>query len=131
MESHRRPQGHPGVVGTSALLHHGGEDGREARGRLAVHLPGEGGEEHAFRGSYWEVQAPERLVFTFEYEGMPGHVDVETPTLEELPGGGTRMTVRAVFDSIEERDGMLKWGMESGAAETCDRLEAYLRKARR
>ena len=36
------------------------------------------GSETAFRGTYREVTAPERIVQTFEWEGMPGHVSVET-----------------------------------------------------
>ena len=65
---------------------------------------------------------PERLVYTFEYEGMPGHILVETVTFEEHDGK-TTVTSTAVFDSVEDRDGMLESGMESGAIESWDRLE--------
>ncbi|MDQ3808698.1 MAG: SRPBCC family protein [Chloroflexota bacterium] len=84
------------------------------------------GSEYGFRGEVREVQPPERIVQTFEYEGMPGHVSVETLVLEDL-GGRTRMTVTSVFDSVEDRDGMLQSGMERGASESYDRLAAYLR----
>jgi uncharacterized protein YndB with AHSA1/START domain len=86
---------------------------------------GPGGEEHGFHGEFREILRPERIVWTFEYEGMPGHVSVETLTLEEHDG---KTTVRAtsVLDTIEDRDGMLESGMESGAAESYDRLDAYL-----
>lgn len=86
---------------------------------------GPGGEEHGFRGEFREIVRPERLVWTFEYEGMPGHVSVDTLTLEERDGK-TTLTATSVFDSIEDRDGMLQSGMESGAAETWDRLDEYL-----
>ena len=36
------------------------------------------------------------------------------------------VTATSVFDSVEDRDGMLGSGMESGAAETYDRLDEYL-----
>ena len=39
---------------------------------------------HGFEGRYREVTAPERVVQTFEWDGMPGHVAVETMTLEDL-----------------------------------------------
>lgn len=83
------------------------------------------GEEHGFRGEFREILRPERIVWTFEYEGMPGHVSVETLTLEEHDG---KTTVRAtsVLDTVEVRDGMLESGMESGAAESYDRLDEYL-----
>jgi hypothetical protein len=35
-----------------------------------------------------------------------------------------------VFDSTEERNGMLESGMEGGAAETMDRLDEYLESMR-
>jgi uncharacterized protein YndB with AHSA1/START domain/uncharacterized protein YbaA (DUF1428 family) len=78
-----------------------------------------------FRGTYREVTAPERIVQTFEWEGMPGHVSVETATLEDL-GERTRLTTVSVFHTTEERDGMLASGMERGMRETYARLDELL-----
>lgn len=89
------------------------------------------GTEYAFRGVYHEVAAPERLVYTFEFEPMPGHVLLETIRFEERPDGTTRMVDLSVFQSVADRDGMLASGMESGAAESMDRLEALLDRVRR
>jgi uncharacterized protein YndB with AHSA1/START domain len=88
------------------------------------------GNAYAFHGVYHEVLAPERLIRTFEFEGLPetGHVSLETLTLEELPGGRTRLTAHSVFQSVADRDGMLQSGMEAGARETYDRLTALLTK---
>jgi uncharacterized protein YndB with AHSA1/START domain len=72
-----------------------------------------------------KIVRPEKIVWTFEFEGMPGHVSVDTLTLEEQDGK-TRLTATSVFDSVEDRDGMLNSGMEEGAAETWDRLAEYL-----
>lgn len=83
------------------------------------------GEEHAFYGEYRDIVRPERIVWTFEWGGMPGHVSVETLTLEEQDGK-TRLTARSVFDTVEDRDGMLATGAAEGAAETWDRLDEYL-----
>jgi uncharacterized protein YndB with AHSA1/START domain len=83
------------------------------------------GEEHGFRGEYREIVRPERIVWTFEWEGLPGHISVDTLTLEEHDGK-TTLTATSVFDTVEDRDGMLKSGMAEGAAETFDRLEEYL-----
>ena len=71
------------------------------------------------------VVPPERVVQTFEFEPMAGHISVETMTLEEVDGK-TKMTTTSVFDSVEDRDGMLNSGMESGASETHERLEELL-----
>ncbi len=85
------------------------------------------GTEHGFRGEYRAVEPPSRLTYTFEYEGMPGHICVETLTFEES-GGVTTLTSNSVYDSKDDRDGMLSSGMESGATELMDRLEELLRK---
>ena len=85
-----------------------------------------GGEEYAFRGEYREIVPPERIVWTFEYEGAPGHVSVDTLTLSEHEGK-TTLTATSVYDSIESRDAVLQSGMERGAAQTYDRLEELLR----
>ena len=84
-----------------------------------------GGHEEGFHGEYREIAPPERMVQTFEWEGLPGHVSVETMTLEDL-GGQTRMTVTSTFDTVEDRDGTIDSGMEDGARESWDRLAALL-----
>ncbi len=56
---------------------------------------------------------------------MPGHVLLETIVLEDQDGK-TLMTDSSVFQSVGDRDGMLQSGMETGAAESLDRLEQYL-----
>ena len=83
------------------------------------------GSETGFRGTYREVTPPERIVQTFEWEGMPGHVVVETATFEDL-GGRTKVTATSLFHTSEERDGMLASGMERGLTETHDRLAELL-----
>jgi uncharacterized protein YndB with AHSA1/START domain len=83
------------------------------------------GNEFAFHGVYHEILAPERIVDTFEFEGMPGHVSLETCTLEDI-GGKTKMTTKSVYQSVDDRDGALKSGMEEGVLETMDRLAELL-----
>jgi uncharacterized protein YndB with AHSA1/START domain len=89
------------------------------------------GNEYAFHGVYHELKAPERIVATFEFEGAPGHVSLETLTLEEI-GGRTLLTNTSVFPSAADRDAMMQQGMEEGAVETMDRLgELLMRGAER
>lgn len=91
-----------------------------------VHTTPDGEEQHGFRGTYREISPPDRLVQTFEWEGMPGHVIVETATLEDLGDGRTKLRTVSLFHTTEERDGMLHSGMEKGMTETHDRLEELL-----
>ena len=83
------------------------------------------GTEYAFHGAYLEVDPPGRLVYTFEYEGMPGDVMVETAVFEEVDGK-TMMTVTDLFPSKEARDASLAAGMEAGARESMDRFARLL-----
>jgi uncharacterized protein YndB with AHSA1/START domain len=84
------------------------------------------GNEYGFRGVYHDVVAPERLVYTFEWEGMPGHILLETVTFEER-NGKTTVTDSSVFQTVEDRDGMLQSGMEGGAEESWDRIDDLLK----
>ena len=91
-----------------------------------LHRGPDGLEEHGFRGEYREIVPPERIVWTFEWEGMPGHISVDTLTLEDIGGGRTKLTAHSLFDSVEDRDGMVQSGMEEGASETYDRLAEFV-----
>ena len=88
------------------------------------------GNEYAFHGVYHDVAPPERLVQTFEFEGMPGHVLLETVTFEER-NGGTMLTDISVFQTVEDRDGMIASGMKEGGIETMDRLAELLAPPRK
>lgn len=83
------------------------------------------GNEYGFHGVHHEVTAPSRMVRTFEFEGMPGHVLLETVTFEDV-GGRTKIVAQSVFQSIEARDGMVQSGAESGAVESWNRLASLL-----
>lgn len=84
--------------------------------------------EYAFHGVYHDVTAPERVVQTFEFEGVPGHVALETALFEELPDGRTQYTGVSVFQSVEDRDGMAATDMEEGMRESYNRLDQLLEK---
>lgn len=86
---------------------------------------GPDGTEYAFHGEYKEVVPPSKLVSTFEFEGMPGHVVTDSTTFEE-EDGKTTVTVLSLFATVEDRDGMIASGMEVGANESWDRLEELL-----
>ena len=80
----------------------------------------------AFRGTFRAIEAPERIEQTFEWEGMPGHVVVETATFEDLGDGRTKVSTHSRFDTKDERDGMLASGMEIGMGESYERLDELL-----
>jgi uncharacterized protein YndB with AHSA1/START domain len=81
---------------------------------------------HGFEGRYREVVPQKRVVQTFEWDGMPGHVAVETMTLEDLGDGRTRVVTTSLFHTTEERDGMLMSGMEQGLNQSYAALDRVL-----
>ena len=85
------------------------------------------GNEFAFHGTFHEM-SEELMIQTFEFEGLPerGHVSLDTMRLEALPGNRTRATIHSVFQSVEDRDGMVQAGMEKGVREGYERLDDVL-----
>ena len=81
---------------------------------------------NGFEGRYREVTPPERLVQTFEWDGMPGYVSVTTTTFEDLGAGRTRVVTHVLFHTPEERDGMLNAGMKQGLDESYAALDRVL-----
>ena len=82
----------------------------------------------AFNGAIHEVTAPERIIQTFEFEGLPerGHVTLDCMTFEKLPGNRTRVTTHSVCRTQGDRDAMMASGMESGVNEGYEKLDEIL-----
>ena len=94
-----------------------------------VHIDPDGN-EFGFHGVCHEFNAPERIIRTFEFEGLPetGHASLETATFEELPNNRSRVTTQAVYQSVADRDGMVSSGMEGGVTEAYEKLDDWLAK---
>jgi uncharacterized protein YndB with AHSA1/START domain len=88
------------------------------------------GNKYIFHGVTHEVLAPERIIGTFEFDGLPekGHVILGTTRFEELPGNRTRLVHQSVFQSVADRDGMIQSGMERGVTEGYEKLDDLLAK---
>jgi uncharacterized protein YndB with AHSA1/START domain len=100
-------------------------DARDGGGYRYVHKDGD--VEHGFRGVFHSM-AIDNLVQTFEYEGAPGHVSLDTQVIEDMPGGRSRMRSHSVFLSVEDRDAMVEAGMGSGVEEGYTRLDELLQR---
>lgn len=81
------------------------------------------GTEYGFHGVFHGTPSPDGIVQTFEFEGAPGHVSLETLTFEEVGGGKTRLRINDVFQSVADRDAAIESGMESGINEGYERLD--------
>jgi uncharacterized protein YndB with AHSA1/START domain len=65
------------------------------------------------------------MVQTFEFEGAPGHVSLDSLTFEERDGR-TLVRTHSVFQSVQARDAMLAGGMERGMSEGYERLDELI-----
>jgi uncharacterized protein YndB with AHSA1/START domain len=83
--------------------------------------------EYAFHGVFHSMDM-DNMVQTFEFEGAPGHVSLDTQKLEDLGGGRTRIKVRSVFQSLEDRDAMIEAGMGDGLEDSFVRLDDLLER---
>jgi uncharacterized protein YndB with AHSA1/START domain len=83
------------------------------------------GQKFEFRGSFHSFLLNERVIRTFEFLGVPGHVSLESVDFEDV-GGKTLIKARSVFQSVEDRDGMIASGMEHGVVEGYERLDEVL-----
>lgn len=84
------------------------------------------GEEFAFNGVFHVVRENEFAIQTFEFEGFPDVVSIESLRWENLGGGRTRLRGHATYPSMEARDGMIAGGMEGGMVEGYERLDEVL-----
>ena len=80
------------------------------------------GSEFGFHGVFHGTPSLDGIVQTFEFEGFPGHVSLETLTFEDL-GGVTRLRGVSVYQSVDDRDAVIKSGMEGGLNEGYERLD--------
>jgi uncharacterized protein YndB with AHSA1/START domain len=81
------------------------------------------GEEFAFNGVFHVVRENEFAIQTFEFEGYPDVVSIESLTFDDLGDGRTRLRGHAVYPTLEARDGIVASGMERGIREGYERLE--------
>lgn len=88
------------------------------------------GMQFGFSGVFHEVTAPERIVKTSEFEGLPerGHVVLEITSFEALPAERTKVAIQSVCRSVAHRDGMLKAGLEPAIAVAHNQLDELLAK---
>ncbi len=84
------------------------------------------GNTYGFNGVFHVVRENEFAIQTFEFEGFPDVVSIESLTLTPLPGDRTRVSIHSVYPSLEARDGMIASDMESGMREGYEKLDEIL-----
>jgi uncharacterized protein YndB with AHSA1/START domain len=83
------------------------------------------GNTYGFHGVFHGDPSPDAIVQTFEFEGAPGHVCLQTATFAGR-GGKTLMRTVSAFQSVADRDAMVAAGMERGVHDSGERLAELL-----
>jgi uncharacterized protein YndB with AHSA1/START domain len=89
----------------------------------------DGTNQYGFRGVFHSMDM-DNMVQTFEFEGAPGHVSLDTQVLEDLGDGRTRVKTHSVFQSVADRDAMVEAGMSDGVEDGYNRLDELLARLR-
>lgn len=86
------------------------------------------GTEYEFVASFHEIAKNERVIWTFEYLGLPerGHVALEKMTFHRVDEKTTEIYTVSTYQSIEERNAMVESGMEDGWRLSIETLEKVL-----
>jgi len=81
-----------------------------------------------FYGVIHDIIAPEKIIYTSEFMEIPerGHVVTECISFEELPEGGTKLTIQDVCLDVTTRDAIIKSGMEKGLVSIFLKLDELL-----
>jgi uncharacterized protein YndB with AHSA1/START domain len=99
-------------------------DIRDGGGYRYIHSNPEG-MKFGFRGVFHSVKPEERIIQTFEFDGAPGHVSLESIVFEPA-GEKTRLRLHSVYGSIGDRDAIIENGMAMGVTQGFERLDELL-----
>ena len=100
-------------------------DARDGGSYRFIHRDDEN--SYAFRGVFHSMAA-DNMVQTFEFEGAPGHVSLDSQKIEDIGGGRSRVISHSVFQSVADRDAMVESGMGEGVEDGYNRLDELLVK---
>jgi uncharacterized protein YndB with AHSA1/START domain len=100
-------------------------DMRTGGGYRYVHV-NEMGQEFTFNGVFHVARPNEFVVQTFEFEGFPDVVSIETLRFQDLGNGRTRLAIHSTYPSQEGRDEMIASGMANGVTQGYERLDTVL-----
>ncbi|MET4781099.1 SRPBCC family protein [Glaciihabitans sp. UYNi722] len=100
-------------------------DVRTGGGYRYVHIS-DTGEKYTFNGVFHVARENDLIIQTFEFEGFPDTVSIESARFEDLGDNRCRVVVHSAYPSLEARDGMIASDMEKGVTEGYQRLDELL-----
>ena len=86
------------------------------------------GNKHGFNGTIHEFVTNKKITRTFEFENTPFGVQLEVLEFEQLTDDTSKLTIHTIFESVEQRDQMLKMPFAQGINMAHNRLQEILNK---
>jgi uncharacterized protein YndB with AHSA1/START domain len=86
------------------------------------------GNKYGFNGVIHEFTPNHKITRTFEFENTPFGVQLEVLEFEQLTNDTSKLTIHTIFESVEQRDQMLKMPFAQGINMAHNRLQEILNK---
>lgn len=86
------------------------------------------GNKYRFNGVIHEFSPNEKITRTFEMENMPFGVQLEFLGFEKLTDDTSKLNMHVVYESLAQRDQVLKSGMKQGINMAHNRLQEVVNK---
>jgi len=86
------------------------------------------GNKYGFNGVIHEFTPNHKITRTFEFENTPFGVQLEVVEFEQLTDDTSKLTIHTIFESVEQRDQMLKMPFAQGINMAHNRLQEILNK---
>ncbi len=86
------------------------------------------GNKYRFNGAIHEFDPDRKITRTFEMENTPFGVQLELLKFEKLTDGTSRLNMHVVYESVAQRDQVLKLPFAQGINMAHDRLQAVASK---
>jgi uncharacterized protein YndB with AHSA1/START domain len=86
------------------------------------------GNRYGFNGVIHEFSPNQKITRTFEMENMPFGVQLEFYEFETLTADTSKLTMHVIYESVAQRDQVLKMGMTQGINMAHNRLQAVASK---
>ena len=86
------------------------------------------GNKYYFNGTIHDFIPNQKIIRTFEFENMPFGVQLELLTFEKLGDDTSKLTMHVLYESVVQRDQVVKMGMTQGINMAHNRMQEIVSK---
>jgi len=86
------------------------------------------GNKYYFNGTIHTLIPNQKIIRTFEFENMPFGVQLELLNFEKLTDDTSKLTMHVLYESVAQRDQVVKMGMTQGINMAHNRMQEIVSK---